>query len=314
MAEETIKCGTCAKEQAAKPAKKGDVKLPPGWKRHDGRVYCRDCWKGAFILRAVTLPVDKVVDGGEWGEFFDAVKAGWRAATDVANWAVTELAKADTPRTADTERMPAFKPPYLYPGRKVAPDLDPTSVVAALHAVEGRYRKVRLKTLWFRAASHPVYRYPMPLPIHNQAWGCVEGDGGRACVSVRLGGRRWTVSLATARHKRQLRAWRAILSGAAIAGELSIMGREARQNDHRQAGGERDRGGGRRRTTRVMAKLVAWFPRKEARPRRRALPEHGLRRDVELPRGRRRRAEISPRRARAAVGTTAPQAPGGALR
>ena len=268
MADETIRCGLCPREQVAKPAKKGDVKLPAGWKRHDAKIYCRDCWKASFVLRAVTLPIGQVVDGGEWADFFAAVVAGWRGATDVSNWAVTELAKADTPRTADMERIPAFKPPYLYPGaRRVAPELVPTSVVAILHSIEGRYRKARLKTIWQRTAAHPVYRYPMPLPVHNQSWECVEGDGGRPCISMRIGDRRWTVSLNTARHRRQLGAWRKILSGEAIAGELAILGREARQADHRRGGAERERGGGRRRTTRVMAKLVAWFPKRETRER-----------------------------------------------
>jgi hypothetical protein len=265
---ETIKCDTCGREQAAKPAKKGDVKLPPGWKRWSDQVYCRDCWSDAFVLRAITLPVHSVVEGGEWADFFAAVRQSWQGATDVSNWAVTELAKADIPRTADQERMAVFKPPYLYPGaRKVAPDLVPTSIVAVLHAVEGRYRKARLQTIWFRQASHPVYRYPVPLPIHNQSWECVLGEGGRACISMRIGDRRWTVSLATARHKRQLSAWRKILSGGAIAGELAILGREARASDHRQNGRERNRGGGRKRSIRVMAKLVAWFPKRASRER-----------------------------------------------
>lgn len=268
MPDTTIKCGLCSREQVAKPAKSGEAKLPAGWKRHDSHIYCRDCWKKSFILRAVTLPVGSVIDGGEWGEFFSACKDNWRHATDVANWAVTELARNDTPRKASDERLATFKAPYLYPGaRDVAPEMTPTSVVALLHAVEGRYRKARLATLWFRTQSHPVYRYPVPLPIHAQSWQCVEGDGGRACISFRLGARRWLVSLATARHKRQLVAWRRILRGGAIATELSILGQEGRHNDHRNDGEERQAGGGRRKTMRVMAKLVAWFPRKEGRVR-----------------------------------------------
>jgi hypothetical protein len=262
MADETIQCGQCGREQKTKPIKDG-MRLPPGWKRTDA-VYCKGCWSEAYVLRAVTLPVAGVAEGGEWSEFWDALKAGWSAATDIANWAVTELARNDTPRTADAEKLATMPRVYLYPGaRKVAPALDPSSVVALLHAIEGRYRKARLATMWFRSAAHPVYRYPMPIPIHNQSWSCVEGDGGRPSLSIRLGGRRWVLALATAQHHRQLGAWRQILAGAAVAGELSLLAREVTGSDRRRAGEKREAGGGRRRSLRVMAKMVAWFPRRE---------------------------------------------------
>jgi hypothetical protein len=260
----TITC-PCGREQKTKPGKTVDLKLPPGWKRYDGRIYCRDCLKKAFVLRAVTLPVGSVIEGGEWKDFYAALRVGWRAATDVANWAVTELARADKPRTADQKKMaPMPKVPDIYHGAlAVAPDLDPSSVVALLHAVQGKYRTARLKTIWFRKASHPVYRYPVPLPTHNQAWGCIEGDGGRPCISVRVGGQRWTLSLITAKRRRQLGAWRQILSGTAMQGELVLIGQEATGSDHRHAGKARKPGGGRGQSFRVMAKLVAWFPRRE---------------------------------------------------
>jgi hypothetical protein len=269
MADATLKCAICDREKETKPTAKG-ARLPPGWKRHgdDATIYCRDCWSKSFVLRAVTLPVATVVEGGEWSEFLDACKAGWRAAGDVANWAVLELARAESPRTAETERLPKLAKPYLYPGaRAVAPALDPTSTVAVLHAVEGRYAKARLATMWFRTQSLPVYRYPCPVPIHNQSWDAVEAEGGRPCVSVRLGGRRWMLALGTHNRKRQLAAWRRIATGAAVKGELALIGQEVSANDNKQGGEDRAAGGGRRKTLRIMAKMVAWFPRQEARER-----------------------------------------------
>jgi hypothetical protein len=152
---------------------------------------------------------------------------------------------------------------YLYPGaREIAPELAPQSVVAVLHAVERRYKSVRFDVLWLRKSSLPVFRWPAPLPIHNQSWSCVEGNGGRACISCRIGDKRWTLALSTGSHRRQLNLWRSILSGQAIAGELALIGQEVTKSDHRQNGEARDPGGGRKKTIRIMAKMVAWFPKR----------------------------------------------------
>jgi len=265
-----IRCSRCNREQQTKAAKDGGGKLPPNWKRYGSpeEIWCRDCWHKSFILRAVTIPVASVIDG-EWPEFLATLKPLWKAACDISNWAVTELARHDTPRTAAMERLAKMPELYLYPGaREVAPNLDPSSVVAVLHAVEGKYRKARLKTLWFRTASHPVYRYPCPLPIHNQSWRCEEGSGGRAMIAVRINAVWWRLALGTARHRMLLGAWRQVLSGRAVQGELALIGQEVTASDHRQNGEIRQPGGGRRKTLRIMAKMVAWFPRKEEQNRR----------------------------------------------
>lgn len=260
------KCSVCSREQEVKPTKKGEARLPPGWKRHvEDSIYCRDCWSKSFVLRAVTIPVATVIEGGEWFQFLDACAAGWRSATHVANWAVFEIARNETTRTADMERMPPYPKMYLYPGaRKVAPDLDPSSTVALLHAVEGKYRKERLATIWHRKKQLPIYKYPIPIPLHNQAWEAIAENGDRPCISMRFGGQRWTIALQTHNSKRQLGKWRQICERKAVKGELAIIGQEVTKSDHKQNGERREANGGRRKTIRVMAKMVAWFPR-EAR-------------------------------------------------
>jgi hypothetical protein len=267
-----IRCDFCEREQEGKAAKTKDVKLPPGWKRLKlpdetrEKVFCKDCFKDRYVLRAVTIPVATVIDGGEWKDFWAALKESWAGCTNIANRAVFELARCDSPRKKDDERIAAAPHPYLYDIAKETDDrVSPQSIVALLHAVERRYRETRYEVIWLRKASLPVYRYPVPLPIHNQGWQCLEGDDKKPCVSCRVGDRRWTLALATARHKRALNGWRAILEGRAIQGELCLIGQEVTKSDHRKNGQEREAAGGRRKSIRVMAKLVAWFPRAEPR-------------------------------------------------
>lgn len=97
------------------------------------------------MLRAVTIPVAGPTDC-EWQELREALRSCWANATTVANWATTELYKSDIVRTPAMERLPKYPERiYLYPGaRRVAPEMDPTSVTSLLQAVESKYRKRRL--------------------------------------------------------------------------------------------------------------------------------------------------------------------------
>ncbi len=257
-----MKCDHCPKTIDTKTDR-----LPPGWKRHQDKIWCRDCWSRSYVLRAVTIPVAGPMDG-EWPELRETLKQCWASATTVANWAVTELARHDIPRVASQEKLAKMTPMYLYPGaRLAAPECNPQSVVAILHAVEGKYRKARYATLWTRSQSHPVYRYPVPYPVHNQGWSCVRGEGDRPCITVRLGERRWLLVLRGGHEfRRQLQAWKQIALGQAVQGELALIGQTVTMSDHRNGVEAREPGGGPRKSLRVMAKMVAWFPRKEAGP------------------------------------------------
>lgn len=266
-----IKCNQCGKTKENKTDR-----LPGGWKRFADAIWCADCWHDGFVLRAVTIPVTGPMEGGDWPALREALKTCWIAATNVANWAVTELAKSDTPRTADQEKIAKAPQVYLYPGaRQVAPEMDTGSVVAVLHAVEQKYRKARYATIWTRTQAHPVYRYPVPYPTHNQRWKCLKGPGGEPCISVPLAGTRWILRLRGGHEfRRQLAAFNAILEGRAVQGELALIGQRVTMSDHRNGVEAREPGGGDRKGLRVMAKLVAWLPREGLKARQGTLYCH----------------------------------------
>jgi len=253
----TMLCSHCQAEKTTKTDR-----LPPGWKRFRDMTWCEACWGKSYILRAVTIPVVGPLDG-EWADLRTALKACWASATTVANWAVTEMARNDTPRVTGAERLAKAPKLYLYPGaRQAAPECNPQSVTAVLHAVEKRYRAKRLATLWQRSESFPLYRYPVPYPVHNQGWSAVHGPHEEPCISVRLGDRRWSLRLrGGAEFRRQLKVWRQIKDGEALQGELALIGQLVTDSDHRNGIVQRDAGGGPRKTTRIMAKMVAWVPR-----------------------------------------------------
>lgn len=252
-----MKCAKCDKERETKTDR-----LPPGWKRWRDQIWCQTCWHGAYRLRAATIPVAGPVDA-EWDDLRAVLKECWAQATGIANWAVTELARNDMPREHDQTRIAKAPKLYLYPGaRKVEPACNPQSVVAILHAVEGRYRKARLATIWDRTQAHPVYRFPQPYPVHNQGWSCLRGPGDTPCITVRLGDRRWVLRLRGGQEfHRQLAVWKQIALGQACQGELSLIGQWVEKTDHRPAAEMREPGGGPRRQLRVMVKMVAWLPR-----------------------------------------------------
>lgn len=253
-----MKCDQCLAVRESK-----NDRLPPGWKRHKDEVWCSECWKGQYVLRAITIPVAGPIDG-EWNDLRSTLNECWSQSTGIMNWAVTELARSDHPREhCDTKIAPAPRV-YLYPGaRRVEPDCNPQSVVAILHAVEGKYRKFRLATIWNRTQAHPVYRYPQPYPVHNNGWSCAHGPNKEPCVSVRLGNRRWLLRLRSGpQFRRQIAGWKQIMSGQAVQGELAIIGQWVEASANRPGVESREPGGGPRKQLRVMAKMVAWMPKK----------------------------------------------------
>ena len=257
-----MKCGTC-------PAERNGDRAGGGWKNHVGRYWCPDCWRRSFMLRAITVPIAGPVDC-DWAELRTVLKSCWAAATSLANWATTELYRHDVVRTPDMGRLGKYPVRlYLYPdARRVVPEMDPTSVTALLQAVEGKYRKRRLAVVWARSESLPNYRYPVPYPVHNQAWSASRGEGGETLLSVRLGGARRTLRLRGGPDfRRQLRAVQRLIDGEAIAGELALYEVPVSANANRAGGEERAAGGGRRHATRIMAKMVLWLPKEQRTPR-----------------------------------------------
>jgi hypothetical protein len=222
--------------------------LPPSWKRDKAeQPVCDKCWRAAYVLRAVTVPVAEPVDATK-DELWAALRRCWQASTAAANLAVQALLKADVVRLPGMTKMPPMPRVYLY--GEVPPGIcgmDCNSHVALLHAVEQKYRKARFDVVWLRSAAPPSYRYPVPYPLRPTNWRCKTGEGGEPLVECRFGGRWWTLRLRGGwQFKRLLAAHGKIVAGDAIGTEMSLL-----------QGGE----GGKR----LLAKLVAWFPRAEQR-------------------------------------------------
>jgi len=268
-------CRECLSLVQVKPTRDHAPRLPTGWHRHpkDGALLCARCWHQSFILRAVTFPIAGPV-GASWPQLRETLETCWAGSTALSNWAVTEYRLRDVTRRAGMDRLPRMEPIYVYPkARELYPDVDPSALVQLLRSIEGRYRKARYSLIWQSASALPTYRYPVPYPIHNQAWSARVGEDGEAFVDVRLGGQRWTLRLRTGpEFRRQLNAFRAIASGGAVQGSLELYRQRANAGDHRPSLEDHAAGGGARVQYRVMAKLVAWLPRTP----RRAEPRKGI--------------------------------------
>lgn len=248
-----INCVYCGKTTKAK-------RLPPGWHRNpSGDPVCGKCWGERYILRAIIIPVASPVTC-DWPCLRTALKQCYQSVTRLSNWAVTELAKADVVRMPDMEKIP--KPPsvYLYPGaRKVCPDLPTTTTVSVLRSVEKRYRARRYDVIWLGKASLPSYRYPQPVPYHNQSWKAARDDDGRPLVSLRMGGERITLRLRGGHEfKRQSKGYGQIVDGLAMQGELALYEVSGQKSDHRNGG---------KGHTRLMCKMIAWVPKAKSKPR-----------------------------------------------
>jgi hypothetical protein len=194
--------------------------------------------------------------GEDWTVFREAVKDGWAEATAAANWMMTELYGRDVRRNGE-QKMPRMPRAYLYPEARLRfPKLASQTVVSIENRVQAAYRAARYEVVWTCAASLPVYRYPLPLPVHNQSWEATT-IADRPVVRVRLGDRRWNLRLKGGpRLKRQTEAYRQIVSGEAVRGELALY--RIRAHHGKLTG--RPNGDQQVKYT-VICKMVAWLPR-----------------------------------------------------
>jgi hypothetical protein len=242
---------TCCSCQRASKTER----LPHGWKRHAEAVYCEHCWRTRYTLRSIAMPVVEPL-GEDWSEFREALKEGWVQTTAAANWMMTELYVRDVRREGD-EKMPPMRRAYLYPeARERFPNLAPQTVVSIENSVQAAYRKARYEVLWTCSASLPAFRYPRPLPVHNQSWEPTLA-GERPVVRVRLGDRWRELRLKGGpRFHPQIEAYRQMVSGEVIRGELSLY--RVRAHDGKIS--DRPNGDQRVRFA-VMCRMVAWLPR-----------------------------------------------------
>ena len=234
-AAEAWRCAKCGLERR-KPQKR----LPRGWKRLRDEAHCQNCWRERYILRAIIIPVVAPLNCS-WEVLLTALHNMWTATTQVSNWMLTQLYSRDV-RKEDAGRMPPMPRVYLYPeARARFPTLPSQSIAAIENTVQTKYRAVRYKVNWICTASLPVYRYPHPFPVPNQAWHLAL-EGQALVLSVPIGEKRLRLRLeAGPRFRRQQSAAERIVSGEGVKGELAIY----------QAG------------TAILCKMVAWLPREE---------------------------------------------------
>jgi hypothetical protein len=199
----------------------------------------------------------------DWEYLRDLIRRCWKESTGLANWAVIEFVKADVVRTAQMNRLPPMPRVNLYhEARARFPQLHCQTVDSILRYVEQNYRRLRLRILWFCDASLPVYHFPAPYPIRNQAWTARFDANGKPLLNVPLMDERVTLMLRDGQgYRPQLVAFKRIVDGQAIRGELSLFRQRASTGDHRPGFSDRSPAGGARTPFRMMAKLVAWLPR-----------------------------------------------------
>jgi hypothetical protein len=189
-------------------------------------AYCALCVGERYLVRTIAMPVVEPLDA-QWDDFRAALSEAWAQVTAAANWMMTELYARDVRRQQEA-KIPPMPRVYLYPeARRQFPALAPLTVATLEHATQALYRASRYHVIWTRARSLPTYRYPVPLPIHNQLWKATL-DSDRPVVRVRIGDRWWALRLkGGARYRRQLAAYRQMLAGEAVAGELALYRRRA---------------------------------------------------------------------------------------
>ncbi len=234
---------TCAGCGLAIQTKGG--RTPFAWHRRDEARFCVACWKKRYILRAITLPVLRPVDM-EWDAFHAILRELWAATTQASNWMMSELYAGDEKR-GDQKKLGKPRKTYFYPAlRRQFPVLPPQTVTSIEKAITAKYNEKRFDVIWLCSASLPTYKYPTPLPIHNQSWSIgMENDSKDSApvVTVNLGeGRRVALRLGYGyRFRRQAESVAQMISGEAVCGELAIY----------------------RVKKDVLCKMVAWLPRRQ---------------------------------------------------
>jgi len=223
-----------------------------------------------MTIKAITFRVAGPI-GCEWKNLRETLDLCWQDSTRLANWAVTEMAKADVVRTPEMQKLPPTpankkgSPFYLYPfARQVCPTMDAQSVVAVLNTVQGNYKKRRRDVIWRGAISLPRYRFPFPYSIPAVSYKCewLSDTEKAPVVKVRLRGVWFTLRLrAGPGFIRQIKEFAQIIDGTAKQCQLDIFREVANHSDNRiGARGHSAPGGGESVHYNYVVKIVAKFP------------------------------------------------------
>ena len=260
-------CSVCGAEKSVKPTSTGNPRPPRGWKRLVDELSCAACWSARYVVRAVTIPVVSPVDL-DWTDLRPRLREAFALATETSNWAVRLLLANDIVRTAGMTKLPPMPAIYLY-GRGSEfhrwPELPKGTASAILGQVETKWRARRFDVLWRNKDRPPAYTYPQPWPVRFQDWRLAESPGqpGRLMVHVPLPGGRTTLLLRGGRdYARQVAGLRHLLANPDLGCELSLIEAPASTGDHRNGDAGRDDSGGERWRTRLLCKVVGWFPRR----------------------------------------------------
>lgn len=251
-------------------------RLPRDWhkRRSDQKAFCKTCWHAHYILRTITFPVIKPLDG-DWARANEALNYSWARSTALANWATTHLYTNDTVRLPSQEKCPKQPALYIYGAASAnfggwgewAGAYGAAS--ALLRGVELKYRAARYEVLWLRKRSLSSFKYPYPFPVRAEDYQMEFVDERPVIRFNLLGGYKAEFVLKGGPQMyRQLEAFKDVVSGAAEKCEAAVYRRSASSGDHR-SGGEVTGHGPPTKKTRNMVKIVMWLPRK-----------HGLRNGV----------------------------------
>lgn len=284
--ERTYQCTACPDSRVQKLSKSGRMIRPRRWKSKGDDWYCEPCWSARYVLRAITIPIagpfidpldsrDFAVASREtWKQLRDSLRTAFSAVTRLYNWHTRQLYLADTLRNGQA-KMPPLKSPYLYhEAKEVCPEIPTACITAIQHATEARYRRTRYEVIWTGERSIANYRYPQPWLVQDGAWKIKEvkttGTDGQDSSLIIL-----DVSIAKdpyllvlrggAGFRRQTNQIRQVIAGDAISVSLEIISKRANDGDHRNGARDRSPGGGSFVARRIMAKIVAWLPRRPAR-------------------------------------------------
>lgn len=230
-----LTCQTCGKETPSRQTKK-----------LAGTVFCRPCWDKLYVTRAIMLPIITPVDPTQKAACWRDLRASWHDCAQMANWAISEMSRADGPRKPGQVKLEKFAQPYLYPqARQLWPELASASVVALLNLVQSKYREARFAVVWRMNEALPRFKDPQPLQIPAAAWSASYlSETERVRVfSANIRGTRYELRLRGGPHfRRQLREFDLFVDGTALQCEAAIY----------------------QRGDVIFAKLVGWFPRQQA--------------------------------------------------
>jgi hypothetical protein len=250
-----VVCAGCerGREQPVS-AQSGLFRIPAGWKRLQGQLWCPACKRRRFVLRAIAMPVSGPSDA-TWPELRAALHVAFAETTRCANWLMTELYARDRQRQPGEERLAKMRSLYLYPdARALFPALASQTLASLEQQVQAKYRAARLDLIWRHAVSLPTYRYPTPLPLPARMWDLVLHEQ-RWRLSARIGDRRWSLGLRQGPGMwRQTRVLQQVAAGTVEAGEATLYEITAHRGDHRSEG---------TRERRLMVKLAVWLARRE---------------------------------------------------